>query len=256
MENWTIKTSITEANVEVEQQKISISVLGGNPGAAGKDGADGYTPIKGVDYFDGIDGTNGEDGADGYTPIKGVDYFDGIDGTNGEDGAVTEEEQTEINQRLDNLELTVDGGEVEVLGDELVLNGAFDSTDNWVTSGDSIVESGVGRIYSPDGTISSINQYDVLEVGKTYLITFEVVSTNGTYLNNASNSIKYDTTNTGFVSKIITADHTSLTFKRASGITDISIDNVSVKEVIQVTTTSITDRLDAIEARLDALENL
>lgn len=36
-----------------------------------KDGEDGYTPKKGVDYFDG---------EDGYTPKKGVDYFDGKDG--------------------------------------------------------------------------------------------------------------------------------------------------------------------------------
>jgi hypothetical protein len=34
-------------------------------------GQDGYTPRKGVDYFDG---------QDGYTPQKGVDYFDGQDG--------------------------------------------------------------------------------------------------------------------------------------------------------------------------------
>ena len=43
----------------------------------GEDGEDGYTPIKGKDYFDG------KDGVDGYTPIKGIDYFDG---TNGKDG--------------------------------------------------------------------------------------------------------------------------------------------------------------------------
>lgn len=47
------------------------------PGPAGADGTDGYTPIKGVDYFDGTPGTPG---ADGYTPVKGVDYFDGADG--------------------------------------------------------------------------------------------------------------------------------------------------------------------------------
>ena len=35
-------------------------------------GKDGYTPIKGVDYFDG---KNGKDGVDGKTPVKGVDYF-------------------------------------------------------------------------------------------------------------------------------------------------------------------------------------
>jgi hypothetical protein len=40
-------------------------------------GKDGYTPVKGVDYFDG------DKGADGYTPIKGTDYF-------------TEEEKAEL----------------------------------------------------------------------------------------------------------------------------------------------------------------
>lgn len=67
----------------------------------GKDGDDGYTPRKGIDYFDGVDGyspiakvtpnengaiitvtdKNGttiaeiENGTDGTTPIRGVDYF-------------------------------------------------------------------------------------------------------------------------------------------------------------------------------------
>lgn len=36
---------------------------------------DGYTPVKGIDYFDGQDGQPGKDGADGHTPVKGVDYF-------------------------------------------------------------------------------------------------------------------------------------------------------------------------------------
>ena len=55
----------------------------GDKGDAGAPGAAGYTPVKGVDYFDGADGKNG---ADGYTPIKGVDYFDGSPGANGKDG--------------------------------------------------------------------------------------------------------------------------------------------------------------------------
>lgn len=59
------------------------------------DGKDGYTPIKGVDYFDGRDGYtpvkgvdyfDGEKGNDGYTPVKGIDYFDGKDGRDGQDG--------------------------------------------------------------------------------------------------------------------------------------------------------------------------
>lgn len=55
-------------------------------GADGKDGKDGYTPVKGVDYFDGINGKDGVDGKDGYTPVKGVDYFDGADGKDGRNG--------------------------------------------------------------------------------------------------------------------------------------------------------------------------
>jgi len=49
----------------------------------GVDGKDGYTPVKGIDYFDGVDG---KDGQDGYTPVKGKDYFDGKDGAAGEPG--------------------------------------------------------------------------------------------------------------------------------------------------------------------------
>lgn len=50
-------------------------------------GKDGYTPIKGIDYFDGVDGytpVKGKDyfdGEDGYTPIKGVDYYTDEDKT-------------------------------------------------------------------------------------------------------------------------------------------------------------------------------
>ncbi len=38
----------------------------GPQGEKGDAGSDGYTPVKGVDYFDG---------KDGLTPVKGVDYF-------------------------------------------------------------------------------------------------------------------------------------------------------------------------------------
>jgi hypothetical protein len=47
----------------------------------GNKGDDGYTPIKGVDYFDG---------EDGHTPIKGVDYFDGEKGDKGDNGDIGE----------------------------------------------------------------------------------------------------------------------------------------------------------------------
>lgn len=74
---------------------VDVPAIKGDPGYTprkgvdyfdGKDGQDGYTPVKGVDYFDGVDGkdgSNGKDGADGYTPQKGVDYRDGVDGKDG-----------------------------------------------------------------------------------------------------------------------------------------------------------------------------
>lgn len=55
----------------------------GDKGERGDKGEAGYTPVKGVDYRDGVDGN---DGNAGYTPIKGVDYRDGIDGKDGVDG--------------------------------------------------------------------------------------------------------------------------------------------------------------------------
>lgn len=63
-----------------------LAALKGEKGDAGRDGQDGYTPRKGIDYFDGQNGRDGQNGADGYTPVKGIDYFDGQDGKDGKDG--------------------------------------------------------------------------------------------------------------------------------------------------------------------------
>lgn len=52
----------------------------------GERGDPGYTPIKGIDYFDGTPGTPGIAGTNGYTPIKEVDYFDGVKGDKGDQG--------------------------------------------------------------------------------------------------------------------------------------------------------------------------
>ena len=85
----------------------------------GEQGQDGYTPVKGVDYFDGKDGANGKDGSNGVScthswsgttliitsasgttsanlkgetgatgpqGIQGVRGVPGVNGTNGKDG--------------------------------------------------------------------------------------------------------------------------------------------------------------------------
>jgi hypothetical protein len=42
----------------------------------GEPGKDGYTPVYGIDYFNGLPG---KDGADGKTPVKGADYWTAAD---------------------------------------------------------------------------------------------------------------------------------------------------------------------------------
>lgn len=86
------ETSYTYVNLKGAQGEKGLQ---GDRGLQGVKGNDGYTPVKGVDYFDGKDfrysdftpeqlellkGPQGERGQDGYTPIKGVDYFDGEKG--------------------------------------------------------------------------------------------------------------------------------------------------------------------------------
>lgn len=75
---------------DAEVQKL----LEDYPPKDGKDGEDGKTPYiqDGYWYIDGVNtgiravAQDGEDGKDGYIPIKGVDYFDGINGKDGKDG--------------------------------------------------------------------------------------------------------------------------------------------------------------------------
>lgn len=90
------KTSLTANHLEeksrAENSEVSRSMLKFfqniemRKGEQGYTGDTGYTPVKGVDYFDGIDGYTPKkgvdytDGKDGYTPKKGIDYVDGKDG--------------------------------------------------------------------------------------------------------------------------------------------------------------------------------
>lgn len=90
--NITLDNSDKVVNVTLEKEEpvIQVEVIGSGPA-----GAPGYTPVKGIDYFDGytpvkgVDYFDGQDGADGYTPVKGVDYFDGADGQDGVSPEVT-----------------------------------------------------------------------------------------------------------------------------------------------------------------------
>ena len=81
----------------------TIDVLVGPQGEAG------YTPVKGVDYFDGKDGKDGLNGKDGK---------DGLNGKDGKDYVLTDADKREI------------AGMVEVSGDDVDI----DLTDYYTKS--------------------------------------------------------------------------------------------------------------------------
>ena len=66
----TILSQINSDNTKIDQIIDFLSKITNMK--TGATGAPGYTPVKGVDYIDGL---NGKDGKDGYTPIKGKDYY-------------------------------------------------------------------------------------------------------------------------------------------------------------------------------------
>ena len=79
-------SSVSESSVDGGENVVTFSNGTKLSVRNGKTGTPGYTPQKGVDYFDGSDGytpKKGVDYTDGYTPIKGRDYFDGEDGKDG-----------------------------------------------------------------------------------------------------------------------------------------------------------------------------
>jgi len=92
-----IRVEETEAGAVVTANsdlsgRTQVTLRHGEPGYTPKKGVDyfdgepGYTPKKGVDYFDGepgytpVKGKDYFDGEPGYTPVKGKDYFDGEPG--------------------------------------------------------------------------------------------------------------------------------------------------------------------------------
>lgn len=71
-EDQTFKATMREDKAKFSSGFGDLKVLQGpkgDTGPQGPAGKDGYTPIKGKDYFDGVNGK------DGKTPVKGVDYF-------------------------------------------------------------------------------------------------------------------------------------------------------------------------------------
>lgn len=77
-------------------------------------------------------GKDGEPGKDGYTPVKGVDYFDGAPGEDGKDYVLTDADKAEIAGMVD-----VSGADVEIDGKTIkkTTDGKLQAALNFATDG-------------------------------------------------------------------------------------------------------------------------
>ena len=139
----------------------------GNDGSDGNDGPVGATGPQGNDGADGNDGAvgaTGPPGNDGYTPMFGVDYFngqDGVDGTNGTNGV-------DGVDGIDGIDAVVD---YDSLANIISVDSSFAASVSSGISGggcDYVFPEGIGESIAWD--LSNSNDYTV-PVGKNLFIT-------------------------------------------------------------------------------------
>ena len=120
----------------------------------------------------------------------------------------------------------------EVLGGEEVTNGDFATDSDWNKT-QATISGGEVRIITTDGSYAAIDQSNVFVVGKTYLYSIDVKSISGTMQLRGGSGTDIDITTSGVKTGYIVPTSTTLEIKRKSGAgaLDVTIDNVSVKEV-------------------------
>jgi hypothetical protein len=99
---------------------------------------------------------------------------------------------------------------------------------NWEFIGESQYVEGAARIYSSAGVFASIEQLAVITPNQRYRLSYDIISNNGGTLK--VNNIGIPST-VGHHTYDFSQTNTSISIGRQSGVTDIVIDNISVKEI-------------------------
>jgi len=119
-----------------------------------------------------------------------------------------------------------------VIGPELVTNGTFDADSVWTKTGAVTISGGEG-VFTSAATSDGFRQ-DIMELGRTYEITFDVTSyTSGALRAYAgTGGIGTSRTAVGTYTEVLTCTGSPKTFSIiAIGTTTATIDNVSVREI-------------------------
>ena len=128
----------------------------------------------------------------------------------------------------------VQNGDFSEIGPELVTNGSFDTDSGWSKDTGWSIANGIAS-YDGTGGTSAIYQSNVIEVGKTYKITIQVTSNEGTgantiYLGNTIlNSSHLSVGTHTFYGATSSASLALIIYGRSGEV--FEIDNVSVKEL-------------------------
>ena len=119
-------------------------------------------------------------------------------------------------------------------GDELVTNGTFDTDSDWAKNSLWAISGGVAT--QPAGASPDyLKQSDVLTIGKVYQYSIEVVSGNGSnfpQLYTEAGVVASFTSGVGTYTGIFVAAGNDVWIRALSPTIDVSVDNVSVKEVL------------------------
>ena len=125
-------------------------------------------------------------------------------------------------------------GDFNQEGAEEVTNGDFANGEtDWTFSSQCEVVNNQVRILSTDGSFQYISQNNVFDTSKNYKLEFDIISSNGATLGFAGGIPDIQTTTLGRKTIYTSSSVSYLQIKRSSGVTDVVIDNISVKEVGQ-----------------------
>ena len=133
------------------------------------------------------------------------------------------------------------------LGPELVTNGDFDTDSDWTKSSQSTISNGTARILSTDGSFQFLKQSGYTSTqGETVKVTIDIVDVQSgqlkVFFDGGANTQNIPST-VGTHTVYLVNDGTigTLAITRVSGVTDITIDNVSVKEVLTESFDDVTE---------------
>ena len=148
------------------------------------------------------------------------------------------------------IEASHDANFVHPLGDELVINGGFDSDSDWIKFGSWAISEGVASFDNDlSGASNIIQEIDSLESGKSYRLSFDVLEANGGNLLlkiGAAGGVSFTTLssvqpNTSYSINIPFSSTTKKLFLRGSATFAGSLDNVSLKELLVNRESTVTN---------------